>query len=164
MVTMKLPDGVKFHNVTTGETSRAGADIEIAGGTKFYLSAPLTQAEDVSGLWSARMRGKVTKDYSAYKISTGEGSQDLALVFREGVTDEKYVEFSVEWVQNAKIKITKVDAGKESVKLAGAVFGVYKDKNCTQLITQMPATDSKGESLPFLSRNRDNSDKFCSVI
>ncbi len=155
MVTMKLPDGVKFHNVTTGETSNAGAEVEVAGGTKFYLSAPLSQANDVSSSWSSRMKGKITKDYSAYKISTGEGSQDLALVFGEGVTDEKYVDFSVSWVQNAKIKVVKVDAKKENVKLEGAVFGLYKDKECTQLIARMPATDDKGVSSIEIMKTQD---------
>ncbi len=36
-ITMKLPDGVKFHNVTTGKTSAAGADVEVTGGTVFYI-------------------------------------------------------------------------------------------------------------------------------
>ena len=27
-ITMNLPDGVKFHNVTTGKTSKAGASVE----------------------------------------------------------------------------------------------------------------------------------------
>ena len=154
-ITMKLPDGVKFHNVTTGKTSKAGADVEVSGGTKFYLSAPLTQTQDVSGSWSARMKGNVTKDYSAYKITTGAASQDLALVFGEGVADEKYVEFSVKWVQMAKVKVVKVDSQKESVKLAGAVFGVYKDKACTQLITRMPATDSSGASTVEIIKTQD---------
>ncbi len=154
-ITMKLPDGVKFHNVTTGKTSKAGADVEVSGGTKFYLSAPLTQAEDVSASWSPRMKGKVTKDYSAYKITTGEASQDLALVFGEGVTDEKYVEFSVKWLQLAKVKVVKVDSGKESVKLPGAVFGIYKDKACTQLIAQMPATDKDGASTVEIVKTQD---------
>lgn len=70
-ITMKLPSGVKLHNVTTGKTSKAGEAVEISGGTKFYLSAPLTQVQDVAGSWSATMKGSVTKDYSAYKISTG---------------------------------------------------------------------------------------------
>ena len=155
MVTMKLPDGVKFHNVTTGKTSKAGADVEVAGGTKFYLSAPLTQASDVAASWSSRMKGKVTKDYSAYKITTGAASQNLALVFGEGVTDEKYVEFSVKWVETAKVKVVKVDAQKGSVKLAGAVFGIYKDKACTQLITRMPATDSNGASTVEVIKTQD---------
>ena len=50
------------------------------------------------------MKGSVTKDYSAYKISTGSGSQDLALVFGEGVDDEKYVDFKVTWVQYASVR------------------------------------------------------------
>lgn len=106
-ITMKLPSGVKLHNVTTGKTSKAGEAVEINGGTKFYLSAPLTQVQDVAGSWSATMKGSVTKDYSAYKISTGSGSQDLALVFGEGVDDEKYVDFKVTWVQYASVKVIK---------------------------------------------------------
>jgi len=144
-ITMKLPDGVKFHNVTTGKTSKAGAEVEVTGGTKFYLSAPLTQTSDVAGSWSAKMKGSVTKDYSAYKITTGSDTQDLALVFGEAVGDEKYVEFKVTWLSLANINITKTDevSGKN---LAGAVFGVYSDKACTNLITKMPATDKNGAS------------------
>ena len=108
-ITMKLPSGVKFHNVTTGKTSKEGESVEVSGGTKFYLSAPLTQAEDVKGSWSATMKGSITKDYSAYKITTGSGTQDLALVFGEGVDDEKYVDFKVEWVKMATVSIVKKD-------------------------------------------------------
>ena len=144
-ITMKLPSGVKLHNVTTGKTSKAGEAVEISGGTKFYLSAPLTQVQDVAGSWSATMKGSVTKDYSAYKISTGSGSQDLALVFGEGVDDEKYVDFKVTWVQYASVKVIKKDA-KADAKLAGAVFGLYSDANCTNLITKLPATDANGEA------------------
>ena len=64
-----MPSGVKFHNVTTGKTSAAGASVEINGGTKFYLSAPITQAADVNATFSATMKGTIVKDYSAYKIT-----------------------------------------------------------------------------------------------
>lgn len=144
-ITMKLPSGVKFHNVSTGKTSAAGASVEMSGGTKFYLSAPLTQAEDVSGSWSVTMKGSITKDYSAYKITTGSSTQDLALVFGEGVTDEKYVDFSVEWVKMAKIEIVKKDAGSNA-KVAGAVYGIYSDEAGKNLIAKMPATDANGAS------------------
>lgn len=144
-ITMKLPSGVKFHNVSTGKTSAAGASVEVSGGTKFYLSAPLTQAEDVSGSWSVTMKGSITKDYSAYKITTGSSTQDLALVFGEGVTDEKYVDFSVEWVKMAKIEIVKKDAGSNA-KIAGAVYGIYSDEAGKNLIAKMPATDANGAS------------------
>ena len=145
-ITFKLPDGVKLHNETTGKTSKAGAEVEISGGTKFYFSAPLTQATDVSLTWHAKMKGSVTKDYSAYKITTGDSTQDLALVFGEAVDKEdKYVEIDVTWVQKAKLNVVKTDAAGKR-KLSGAVFGVYSDAACTKLITQMPATDANGAS------------------
>ena len=145
-ITFKLPDGVKLHNETTGKTSKAGAEVEIPGGTKFYFTAPLTQATDVSLTWHAKMKGSVTKDYSAYKITTGDSTQDLALVFGEAVDKEdKYVEIDVTWVQKSKLTVIKTDEpGKR--KLSGAVFGVYSDKACTNLLAKMPATDANGSS------------------
>ena len=153
-ITFKLPSGVKLHNVTTGKTSAAGASVEIGGGTKFYLSAPLTQAEDVKAVFSATMKGSITKDYSAYKITTGGTTQDLAFVFGEGVDDEKYIDFSAEWVKMATVAIEKKDevSGKN---LAGAVYGIYKDAACTELIAKMPATDSKGASSLTIEKTQD---------
>ena len=153
-ITMKLPSGVKLHNVTTGKTSKAGESVEISGGTKFYLSAPLTQVSDVAGSWSATMKGSITKDYSAYKISTGSGSQDLALVFGEGVDDEKYVDFKVTWVQYASVKVIKKDS-KANAKLSGAVFGLYSDADCKNLITKLPATDANGEASVQIVKTQD---------
>ena len=153
-ITMKLPAGVQLHNLTTGKTSKAGESVEICGGTKFYLSAPLTQVSDVAGSWFATMKGSITKDYSAYKISTGSGNQDLALVFGEGVDDEKYVDFKVFWVQQASVKVIKKDA-KSDAKLSGAVFGLYSDAECTKLITQLPATDENGEASVQITKTQD---------
>ena len=153
-ITMKLPSGVKLHNVTTGKTSKAGESVVISGGTKFYLSAPLTQVSDVAGSWSATMKGSITKDYSAYKISTGSGSQDLALVFGEGVDDEKYVDFKVTWVQYASVKVIKKDS-KANAKLSGSVFGLYSDADCKNLITKLPATDANGEASAQIVKTQD---------
>ena len=153
-ITMKLPKGVRFHNVTTGKTSAAGAAVEVSGGTKFYLSAPLTQAEDVQGAWSVTLKGSITKDFSAYKITTGSDTQDLALVFGEGVDDEKYVDFKVNWVKMATVEITKKDKGSNAA-IAGAVYGIYSDNACTKLIVKMPATDAKGKSSVTLTKTQD---------
>ena len=153
-ITMKLPSGVKLHNLSTGTTSKAGASVEICGGTKFYLSAPLTQVSDVAQSWSSTMKGSITKDYSAYKITTGSDTQDLALVFGEGVTDEKYIDFKVSWIEQATIEIVKKDDTAD-VNLAGAVFGVYSDAACTKLITQMPATDKNGKSSVTIIKTQD---------
>ncbi|RHQ95521.1 LPXTG cell wall anchor domain-containing protein [Ruminococcus sp. AM45-9BH] len=153
-ITMKLPSGVKLHNLSTGTTSKAGASVEICGGTKFYLSAPLTQVSDVAQSWSSTMKGSITKDYSAYKITTGSDTQDLALVFGEGITDEKYIDFKVSWIEQATIEIVKKDDTAD-VNLAGAVFGVYSDEACTKLITQMPATDKNGKSSVTIIKTQD---------
>ncbi|MCB7508474.1 LPXTG cell wall anchor domain-containing protein [Blautia sp. MSK20_18] len=153
-ITMKLPSGVKLHNLSTGTTSKAGASVEICGGTKFYLSAPLTQVSDVGQSWSSTMKGSITKDYSAYKISTGSDTQDLALVFGEGVTDEKYVDFKVSWIEQATIEIVKKDEAGD-INLKGAVFGVYSDAACTNLIAQMPATDKNGKSSVTIIKTQD---------
>lgn len=153
-ITMKLPSGVRLYNVTTGKTSSVGASVEICGGTKFYLSAPLTQAVDVKGEWSSTMKGSIIKDYSAYKITTGSETQDLALVFGEGVTDEKYVDFKVSWVKQATLEIVKKDR-KSNKAIAGAVYGVYSDKDGKNLITKMPATDDNGASSVTITKTQD---------
>ena len=130
---MDLPKGVKLHNVSTGTVSAAGASVTIGGGTTFYLSAPLTQTKDVSATFSAKMKGSITKDYSAYKLTTNASVQDLAFVFGEGVADEKYVSLKVSWIEQATIEIVKKDDTAD-VNLAGAVFGIYSDESCTKQI------------------------------
>ncbi|WP_455541911.1 SpaA isopeptide-forming pilin-related protein, partial [Intestinibacter sp.] len=49
-------------------------------------------------------------------------------------------------IDSAQISITKVDENKTDKILAGAEFGVYSDKECTQLITKITTT-ANGEDL-----------------
>jgi len=153
-ITFKLPQGVKLVNVSTGKTSAAGASVEISGGTQFYLTAPLTQAEDVNAEFSTTMKGSIDKEYSAYKIVTGSGTQDLALVFGEGVGNEKYVDFKVTWTKECKVSIVKKDQDTGNA-LVGAVYGIYSDPECTKLIAQMPATDQNGASQITLEKTQE---------
>ena len=153
-ITFKLPSGVKLVNVTTGKTSAAGASVEISGGTQFYLTAPLDQAESVSATFSSRMKGSIDKEYSAYKIVTGSGTQDLALVFGEGVGNEKYVDFKVTWTKECKVSIVKKDQDTGNA-LAGAVYGIYSDAACTKLIAEMPATDQNGASQLTMEKTQE---------
>ncbi len=153
-IVMNLPSGVVFHNVTTGATSSPGASVTVAGGTTFYLSAPLSQTGDSGESWSSTMHGSVTENYTAYKITTGWDVQDLAFVFGEGSQHTQTVSFSVSWLSLARIFITKTDeaSGKN---LAGAVFGVYSDPGCTNLIVRMPATDTNGSSSVEITATQD---------
>ena len=97
---------------------------------------------------------RLQKSYSAYKISTGSGNQDLALVFGEGVDDEKYVDFKVSWIELATVEVMKKDSAAD-VNLAGAVFGIYSDADCKNLITTMPETDSNGKSSATIVKTQD---------
>ena len=71
-ITFKLPSGVKLVNVTTGKTSAAGASVEISGGTQFYLTAPLDQAESVCSSF-----GLDTSDYSFPYIAGWSSSREM---------------------------------------------------------------------------------------
>lgn len=153
-IVMDLPENVVFHNVNTGEASDPGANVTLYGGTTFYLSAPLSLTGDSSGNWTETMPGSISEDYAAYKITTGWDVQDLAFIFGETSQHEQSVSFSVSWLSLARIVITKTDeaSGKN---LAGAVFGVYSDPDCTNLIVQMPATDENGSSSVEITASQD---------
>lgn len=153
-IVMDLPENVVFHNVNTGEASDPGANVTLYGGTTFYLSAPLSLTGDSSGNWTETMPGSISEDYAAYKITTGWDVQDLAFIFGETSQHEQSVSFSVSWLSVARIVITKTDeaSGKN---LAGAVFGVYSDPDCTNLIVQMPATDENGSSSVEITASQD---------
>lgn len=153
-VTISLPSGVRFHNVSTGSTSTPGAKVTIQGGTKFYLSAPLTQAEDTAEVFASTMAGSLKKDYSAYKLTTNSSTQNLAFIFGEGVETTNKVSLNVTWTKQAEIAIVKNDKDTGN-HLAGAIYGVYRDKECSDLITQMPATDSKGASKVTVEKTQD---------
>ena len=153
-VTISLPSGVRFHNVSTGSTSTQGAKVTVKGGTKFYLSAPLTQAEDTAEVFATTMAGGLKKDYSAYKLTTNSSTQDLAFIFGEGVETTNKVSLNVTWTKQAEIAIVKNDKDTGN-HLAGAIYGVYRDKECSDLITQMPATDSKGASKVTVEKTQD---------
>ena len=153
-VTISLPSGVRFHNVSTGSTSTPGAKVTVKGGTKFYLSAPLTQAEDTAEVFASTMAGSLKKDYSAYKLTTNSSTQDLAFIFGEGVETTNKVSLNVTWTKQAEIAIVKNDKDTGN-HLAGAIYGVYRDKECSDLITQMPTTDSKGASKVTVEKTQD---------
>ena len=153
-MTISLPSGVRFHNVSTGSTSTPGAKVTVKGGTKFYLSAPLTQAEDTAEVFATTMAGGLKKDYSAYKLTTNSSTQDLAFIFGEGVETTNKVSLNVTWTKQAEIAIVKNDKDTGN-HLAGAIYGVYRDKECSDLITQMPATDSKGASKVTVEKTQD---------
>ncbi len=134
-VTLTLPDNVTYHS---GSTTKTGS-VKIYGGTSFYFSAPMT----VTGTWkSGTLSGQIGSQWKTLVVSTGNGDQDIGYGdFYEEANGS--VNFTVTWMELAKVKVTKKDDAT-GVNLAGAVFGIYSDKGCTNLITKMPETDAQG--------------------
>ncbi len=153
-VTFQLPAGVILHDLSKGTDSAAGQSVTIEGGTRFYLSAPLNQAMVTGPVWSTVLKGSIKKDYSAYKIFTGSTTQDLALVFGDGIEIQNEADFSVKWLTPISIRIRKTDA-KTGNGLQGAVFGVYADPGCTRRLATLPPTDAAGTAEGTLYRYQD---------
>ena len=138
-ITIKLPKDVTFHNKTDG-SKQTGGNVRVSGGTSFYFTAPVT----VNGDWNTgAMKGSIRVIWKALVVPTGSSTQDIGSYYEEESGNS--VSLSVDWLERARVKVVKVDS-IANAKLSGAVFGVYRDKDCTDLITRMPATDSNGAS------------------
>ena len=128
-----------FHNKSDGST-QTGGNVRVSGGTSFYFTAPVT----VNGDWSTgEMKGSIRNVWKALVVSTGSSKQDIGSYYEEDSGSS--VSLYVDWLERAKVKVIKVDS-IANAKLSGAVFGIYRDEACTDLITRMPATDANGAS------------------
>ncbi len=138
-ITLNLPDDVTYR-VENSSRKQTGGSVKIYGDTSFYFTAPMT----VSGNWkTGNLKGSIRNIWKAIVVSTGSSSQDIGSYYEE--EEGSSVNFSVEWMNLAKVKVIKVDSAT-SAKLSGAVFGLYRDEACTDLLTTMPATDANGAS------------------
>lgn len=147
-ITLPLPEGVTYHD-TAGKEQKGGS-IQIYGGTTFYFTAE----KNVHGTWnSGDLGGQVGAQWKTLVVSTGSGNQDVGYGdFYEEPSAK--VSFSIQWMDISWIEVIKEDA-KSSVKLAGAVFGIYRDPACTDLILEMPPTDEKGATKAELTKTQD---------
>lgn len=104
--------------------------------------------------WSTTMKGSITKDYSAYKISTGSGNQVWHWCLVKAWMMKNTWILQVSWIELATVEVMKKDSAAD-VNLAGAVFGIYSDADCKNLITTMPETDSNGKSSATIVKTQD---------
>lgn len=145
-ITLKMPENVTYHS---GSIKQTGT-VKINGNTTFYFSSPKT----VTGTWnSGKLKGQMGTQWKTLVLSTGSGSQDsgYGAFFEE---ESASVEFTVRWLDLARVKVTKKDKNSK-VNLSGAVFGIYADSACKNLLVQMPATDSNGTSEVELPKTQD---------
>ncbi len=147
-ITLRIPENVTFHNGDTGDT-QTGGSVRISGGTSFYFTAPMS----VSGTWnSGELRGSIRTVWKALVVTTGDANQDIGSYYEEESGNS--VSFSVQWMDLAKVKVVKVDSASNA-KLSGAVFGIYQDEACRNLIVTMPATNRNGESEAEITKTQD---------
>lgn len=147
-VTLSVPENVTYHQV--GGTSLTGGSVKIYCGTTFYFSAPKT----VTGMWnSGTLKGQIGTQWKTLVVSTGGGNQDIGYgdFYEESSSS---VDFSIKWMDIATVKIVKADS-ETKVNLSGAVFGIYSDAACTQLITEMPETDASGAASVEIIKTQD---------
>ena len=147
-ITLPLPEGVTYHD--TAGKEQTGGTVKIHGGTTFYFTALKT----VHGTWeSGNLGGQVGAQWKTLVVSTGSGNQDIGYGdFYEEPSAP--VSFSIQGMDIAWVEVIKEDA-KSSVKLAGAVFGIYRDQACTDLILKMPPTNEKGATKAELTKTQD---------
>lgn len=138
-VTITVPEHVTIRNHTKG-TSQTNGSLKVYGGDTFYLEAELP----VTGSYSSgNLHGSVGETWRTLVVSTGAENQDIGVFESESASP---VSFQVEWLKLARIELTKKDSDTQNV-LPGAVYGIYTDAQCRNLLMEMPATGSNGKSV-----------------
>ena len=138
-VTITVPDNVTVYNVTKN-TEKTGGDLIISGGDSFYLTTDL----DNKGTYTSNaLTGSVTGDWKVLVVRTTTSDrrvQDIG-TFEAGETGDS-VSFNVDLYDEAQVKLTKTDS-KTKHPLKGAVYGVYKTKECKEsdLLVKMTTGD-----------------------
>lgn len=139
-IVLDIPARVTYHNTSNGDR-QTGGTVNIYGGDQFYFTAP----KDMSGEWTTKnMKGQLGAQWKTLVLSTGSTTQDIGYgdFIEEGASS---VRFTVKWLDMSRITVKKKDQDTNA-DLSGAVFGVYSDAGCTDLIKTMPATDEKGSA------------------
>ena len=116
--------------------------------SKFYIRIPVAKAYAIGNqkvTFKVKATAKFSRPFTYMYESLIADAQNITFLERHTTDAPKSSEAEVSIkLDKAKVEVVKVDSKKADAKLSGAVFGVYKDQGCTQLITQMPATDKNG--------------------
>ena len=138
-VTLSVPENVTAHNLSKG-TSVTNGKIQIYGGDTFYLSADLLLTGSYA---SGNLYGSVGKTWRTLVLTTGNSKQDIGVFESETAAP---VSFSVQWLNMTRIELMKKDVNTQNL-LSGAVYGIYTDKKCENLLMTMSATGTDGKAV-----------------
>lgn len=138
-----LPAGVALNNQTNSGRSGKGK-VTLAAGDQFTLSHALPAQSNL--VLKANAVGKQTKDYSAYKIKTDSDTQNLGLIFGEGIDGENKAALSARFTPEVTVTPCKVDSSSGN-GLQGAVFGLYAAEDMQEADGTQRRKDEKIESV-----------------
>lgn len=143
-ITIDIPAGVTCHYKGTEITD----SVKLSGGDRFYFSAPWDMT---AYTWTPEL---VIKKWKAMVLSTGNGNQDVGYgsFFEEQASG---IWMIVDWRDYVKIRVFKRDEKFSSIPLQDALFAIYTDEDCTNLIAEMPLTDEKGITDVIVRKQQD---------
>lgn len=118
--------------------------------SKFYIRIPVEKAYaigDKTVTFKVKATAKFSRPFTYMYESLIADAQNITFLEKKTTDAPKSSEAEVSIkLDKAKVEVVKVDSKKADTRLSGAVFGVYKDQACTQLIVEMLATDTSGAS------------------
>lgn len=137
-IEISIPGEVTCHNVTKDTTVTNGT-IKVYGGDSFCFSAKMHVAGQYA---SGEMSGSLKGDWNVLILSSSEGKADTGMF---EPTSAEPVSLTVNWLGQAKVSLLKKDRDTDE-PLAGAVYGIYKDYKCKELLAEMPETGENGKT------------------
>nr|WP_305137097.1 thioester domain-containing protein [uncultured Schaedlerella sp.] len=137
-IEISVPEEITCYNVTKEESATNGT-IKIYGGDSFYLSAEM----DVDGQYdSGELFCSIKDGWKLFALASGEGKEEIGVY--ESPSAEP-VRFTVDWLEQAKLSLLKKDQDTDA-PVAGAVYGIYKDSQCKELLMELQETGENGKT------------------
>ena len=138
-VTVSAPKSVTIYNQSKG-TSATNGNLKIYGGDTFYLTADMLHTGTYA---SGSLKGSVGETWRTLVLTTGDATQNIGVFDSESASP---VSFEVKWMDMTRIELVKKDA-KTKNPLDGAVYGIYTDSKCKNLLMKIPATGEDGKAV-----------------
>lgn len=137
-IEISVLEDITCYNVTRKESVTNGT-IKIYGGDSFCLSAKM----DVDGQYdSGELFCSIKDGWKLFALASGEEKEEIDVY--ESPSAEP-VRFTVNWLEPVKISLLKKDQDTDE-PVAGAVYGIYKDPQCKELLMEMPETGENGKT------------------
>lgn len=127
--------------------------------SKFYIQIPSAKAylmADDTVSFKVKAEAKFTRPFTYMYQSQVADAQNITFQEYSTPSETKGSEASVSIaLDKCKVAVNKSDS-ETGNGVVGAIYGVYKDSNCTSLIATMPATNSDGHAeVEFVKRQNN---------